>query len=168
MKKVIFITAPDIFRDEEYFDPKQELENAGIKVVTASTITGELKGKLGATTLSTIKIDDISVDDFDAVVFIGGGGASVYFENATALSLAKSFFANGKVVASICIAGVILANAGILKGKKATAYISGKDDLIKGGASFTGAPVEIDGKIITANGPQAAKEFGKAIVAALN
>jgi protease I len=168
MKKAIFITAPEIFRDEEYFDPKKILEDAGIKVVTASTKTGELKGKLGGTTLSDMKIDEVKVADFDGIVFIGGGGASVFFDYAIALNLAKTFFAEGKIVASICIAGVTLANAGILKGKKATAYIDGKDDLIKGGATFTGNPVEVDANIITANGPQAAKSFGQALVKALN
>jgi protease I len=164
MKKAVFITAAEIFRDEEYFHPKEVLEKAGIEVKTASIKTGELKGKLGAIAISDMLIDDVKRDDFDALVFIGGGGASVFFNNPIALRLAQEFHICGKIAASICIAGVTLANAGILKGKKATAYIDGKDDLIKGGAIWTGAPVEVDGNIITANGPAAAKDFGKALV----
>ncbi|MDR1952599.1 MAG: DJ-1/PfpI family protein [Elusimicrobiota bacterium] len=167
MKKTVFVVAPEIFRDEEYFSPKKILENAKIDVKTASLKKGELKGKLGGATISDMTIDEINPSDFDAIVYVGGGGASVYFNNPIALKLAKTFYNEGKIVSSICIAGVILANAGILKGKKATVFIDGKDDLIKGGADFTGNDVEIDGNIITANGPQAAEKFGKALCKAL-
>ena len=163
MKKAVFITAAEIFRDEEYFHPKEILEKDGIEVITASIKTGELKGKLGGKAISDMLIEDIKTEDFDALVFIGGGGASVFFNNQIALKLVGDFYDEDKIVASICIAGITLANAGILKGKKATVYIDGKDDLIKGGAIFTGKPLEIDGKIITANGPDAAKSFGTAL-----
>ncbi|MDR2773006.1 MAG: DJ-1/PfpI family protein [Elusimicrobiota bacterium] len=167
MKKAVFVTAPELFRDEEYFQPKEILEKSGVEVTTASLKKGELKGSQGATTTADITIDEIKLSDFDIITFIGGGGASVYFENKKALDLANSFYEAGKTVSSICIAGVILANSGILKDKKATAFIDGKDALIKGGAKWTGKDVEVDGKIITANGPAAAKAFGKAIVEAV-
>ena len=168
MKKAVFITAAEIFRDEEYFHPKEILEKAGIEVITASIKTGELKGKLGGKAISDMLIADIKTEDFDALVFIGGGGASVFFNNPIALKLVRDFYDEGKIVASICIAGIILANAGILKGKKATVYIDGKDDLIKGGAIFTGNSLELDGNVITANGPDSAKLFGTALAQALN
>ena len=164
MKKAVFVTAAEIFRDEEYFHPKEILEKAGIEVITASVKIGELKGKLGGKAISDMLIADIKTEDFDALVFIGGGGASVFFDNQSALNLVREFYDEGKIVASICIAGITLANAGILKGKKATVYIDGKDELIKGGAIFTGKPLEIDGNIITANGPDAAKNFGNALL----
>jgi protease I len=164
MKRVVFVTAPEIFRDEEYCEPKKVLENAGIEVVTASVKLGELIGKLGYKAVSSILIENIKESKFDAIIFVGGGGASVYFENLAALKLANDFYNANKIVGAICIAGVILANSGILKGKKATVFIDGKEALLKGGANFTGNPVEIDGNIITANGPDAAESFGKEIM----
>ncbi|MDR3048567.1 MAG: DJ-1/PfpI family protein [Elusimicrobiota bacterium] len=169
MKKALFVVQPDTFRDEEYFEPKKILEDAGVKVITASLKLGEMKGKLGRNTTAEILLQDVKADDFDAIVYIGGGGADTYYANADAFSKpAKEFFADGKITASICIAGIILAGAGVLKGKKATSFIDGKDALLKGGADFTGKSVEIDGNIITANGPTAASDFGKAILEALN
>ncbi|MDR0486432.1 MAG: DJ-1/PfpI family protein [Elusimicrobiota bacterium] len=167
MKKAVFITAPDIFRDEEYFEPKKILEDNGITVKTASLKTGRLNGKLGGTAESNMLLKDVKVSDFDAIVFVGGAGASVFFDNADALKLAKDFFNAGKVTASICISGVTLANSGILKGKRASVYPDGKEDLIKGGALYTGQHLEIDGNIITADGPDAASDFGSAILKAL-
>lgn len=69
---------------------------------------------------------------------------------------------------AICIAPVTLANAGILEGKRTTAFPSVESDLKARGANYTGNPVERDGKIITGSGPEAATEFGKTIVAALH
>ncbi|MEM2638356.1 MAG: DJ-1/PfpI family protein, partial [Candidatus Hadarchaeales archaeon] len=90
--------------------------------------------------------------------------SSIYFSNKHALSIAKEAFSAGKVVGAICIAPVILANAGILKGRRATVW---DGDFVKmleaGGAKYTGKNVEVDGKIVTANGPHAAREFGKKI-----
>jgi protease I len=164
MNKVVFITAPEAFRDEEYCKPKKVLEEAGVEVITASVKTGKLRGKFGLKTTSTLLIQDVNPNGFDAVVYIGGSGSVVFFDNCYALELANDFFKQQKSVASICIAGVILANAGILKGKKATVFIDGKEALLKGGAIYTGNPLEIDGNTITANGPGAAEDFGKAVL----
>ncbi|MDR1696180.1 MAG: DJ-1/PfpI family protein [Endomicrobium sp.] len=164
MKKAVFITAPEVFRDEEYYKPKKILEDAGVQVVTASVKRGEITGRFGYKAISDLTIGEINPDDFDAIVYVGGGGASVFFENRIALKLANEFYNSRKTVSSICIAGTTLANAGVLKGKKATVFPDGKDALIKGGADYTGNPLEIDGNIITANGPEAAVDFGNAIL----
>ncbi len=167
MNKVVFVTAPEVFRDEEYYKPKKVLEEAGAEIITASTKTGKLKGKFEFKTISTLLIQDINPNDFDAIVYIGGSGSIVFFDNYYALKLAKDFFKRQKTVASICIAGVILANAGILKNKKATVFIDGKEALLKSGAIYTGNSLEIDENIITANGPAAAEDFGKAVLKSL-
>ncbi|MCL2335446.1 MAG: DJ-1/PfpI family protein [Endomicrobia bacterium] len=168
MKSIVFITAPAVFRDEEYAKPKKILEDGGIQVVTASVKKGEITGKYGLKAVSDMTLEEIKPDNFDAIAYIGGGGSSVFFEDPNALKLANEFYHNGKPTAAICIAGTILANSGILKGKKATVFIDGKYALEKGGAEYTGKPLEIDGSIITANGPEAAEEFGKAILKAIN
>ncbi|MDR2666081.1 MAG: DJ-1/PfpI family protein [Endomicrobium sp.] len=168
MKKIIFVTAPEAFRDEEYYKPKKILEEVGIEVITASLKIGELNGSFGYKAMSTFTIQDISLNDFDAIAYIGGNGSNVFFDNLYALELANNFFKSKKPIASICIAGVILANAGILRDRKATVFSDGKASLIKRGAIYTGVPLEIDGNIITANGPEVAEDFGRAIVKVMN
>lgn len=167
MKKAVFITAPEIFRDEEYEKPKKILEDNGIKVITASTKKGEITGKLGLKALSDMTIDEIDANDFDAIVYVGGAGAGIFFENPAALKLARDFVSSGKPAAAICIAPTILANAGVLKGKSATVFPDGRTALEKGGAKYTANTVETDGNIITGNGPEAAEEFGQALLKAL-
>lgn len=166
-KRAVLIIAKEIFRDEELFDTQKALEKAGIETVVASSVVGPCKGKLGGEAQATILVGDIAVDDFDAVVFIGGGGAMQYYDDDDALNVATEAARKGKVIAAICIAPRILANAGLLKGVKATCYQSEAEAIKKLGADFQVADVIADGKIITGNGPGAATEFGETIAQAL-
>ena len=168
-KKVLMIIAPKNFRDEELLHPKQELEKAGIEVIIASKTLGLAKGMFGATVRPDLTLGEVRVRDYDAVVFVGGIGSSVYFDIKEAHSIANEAYGLGKKVCAICIAPVTLANAGLLKGKRATVWSSPTDDsyvrMIEAkGAKFTDKPVEVDGDIITARGPEAAREFGRILV----
>lgn len=163
-KKVVMVVASKDFRDEEYEEPKELFEKAKVKVVVASSRLSESKGYFGAIAKPEILIKDINVSEYDAIVFVGGSGASEYFKDPHALKLARDAFLNEKIVAAICIAPSILANAGILKGKRATAFSTEKDNLIKNGAIWSGNSVEVDGNIVTADGPKVATKFGNTIL----
>ena len=164
MKTVVLIIAEKTFRDEEYQVPKDILSKAEVNVITASTTIGEAVGKLGLKVKPDILINQIDVDKLDALIFIGGGGAEQYFHDPLAHRLAKDAIEKEKILGAICIAPVILANAGLLKGKKATVFPSGADSVKKGGGVYTGGDVEIDGKLITGCGPEAAEKFGTELV----
>ncbi len=166
-KKVLMVIASSNFRDEELFEPKEVIEKAGGKVTVASSSLKTAKGMLGKTFKPQALLKDVEADDYDAVVFIGGAGASEYWDNAAAHSLAKAAAENGKPVCAICIAPVTLANAGLLKGKRATVWEGDADKIKAKGAKYTGADVAVDGNVITANGPKSATKFGEAIVRAL-
>jgi len=161
VKRAVFIIAEKNFRDEEYQVPKEVLEKKGIEVVTASTTTNECIGKLGMKATPDMLVKDIDPSQFDALIFVGGGGSEQYFEDPKAHELANSAYEQGKIVGAICIAPVILANAGLLKGRKATVFPDGADILKAKGANYTGGTVEVDGRIITGNGPAAAQQFGE-------
>jgi len=164
-KKVLMVIAPDKFRDEELFNTREELEKEGAVITVASRSTGVISGMLGGSAVADKALKDINVSEYDAVVFIGGVGAQEYYQDTTALGLAKEAYQEGKIVGAICIAPGILAKAGILAGKRATIW----DDparsystiLEEGGATYTGEDLTVDGKIVTANGPAAARAFGR-------
>ena len=165
-KKVLMIIAPRDFRDEEFFETKSILEEAGIEITVVNSTGQPSKSMFGKIVNPDKNFYDIEPKDYDAIVFIGGQGTPVYFDNERAKSLANEFNSSGKIVAAICIAPVILARAGILNGKKATVFPSGRNDINAVG-TYTGNIVEQDGNIITGSGPEAVKEFGKKIVEAL-
>lgn len=161
-KKVLMVLAPEKFRDEEYFIPRQVLEGYGIKVITTSKKEEAVSIIEQKKVIVDVLLEDATTD-YDAIIFVGGPGAAGYFNDQTALGLVKDFYEENKVVAAICIAPTILANAGILEGKKATVWPSESKNLKAKGATYTGQQVTQDGKIITASGPDAAKDFAEAI-----
>ncbi|MEK6938791.1 MAG: DJ-1/PfpI family protein [Nanoarchaeota archaeon] len=165
--KAVFVIAHRGYQDLEYAIPKKILEEAGIEVVTASKSGGTCVGKLGGMVKESISLADIKVDQYVAVVFIGGPGAVSYQQDSEAHKLAQEALSNHKWLAAICIAPTILAYSGVLKGKKATVWntdVRQEEVLRTNGAKYTGEKVTVDGKIITANGPEAAEEFGKTLV----
>ena len=163
-RRILMVVAQRDFRDEEYQEPKEVFQEYGSKVVTCSERKGEAIGKLGLKTWASTSLDEVSPRDYEAIVFVGGEGSSDYFHNQEALNLAREGFEAGKVIGAICIAPSILANAGILQGKKATSFSSQRENLESHGAIYTGIAVEVDGKIVTADGPIAAQAFGEKIV----
>lgn len=160
MARVLMVIAPAVFRDEEYAHPKAVLEARGAEVVTASRSAGACQGKLGMAAEATVALADADAVDYDAVIFVGGGGAETYFDDPVAHALARATLDAGRVLGAICIAPSILARAGLLRGVRATAFPSQRDDLIAHGAHWSDGPVEVAGPIVTANGPDAAREFG--------
>jgi len=165
MKKAVFVVAKNGFRDEELFHTREELEKAGVGTVVASSSRGECFGKLGGKADAELALGEVDPGEYDAIVFVGGPGSAQYFNDRTALGLAKRFKAAGKTVAAICIAPNILANAGVLKGVRATCFPDPevKENFKEKGVKYSQEPVVADGKIVTADGPASAREFGKKI-----
>lgn len=166
-KKVLMVIAPKNFRDEELFHTKEELESSGTTVKVASTSMEPATGMFGGGATPDLKIDDADIGEYDAVVFVGGSGSSVYFNDPRAHAIAREAYEDGKIVGAICIAPSTLANAGILEGKKVTSYPSERNNLKAKGAIYTGKPVEKDGNLITADGPRSARDFGRRIAESL-
>ena len=171
-KRVAMIIAFKDFRDEEYFIPKQVLRIGGNKITTVSSELGKAIGTYGGEVNIDITLDKLKVDDFDAIIFVGGSGALKYTEDETCWKIAQESVLKNKVLGAICVGPVILARAGVLSGKKATVWSSPLDKsavktLKEEGAIFEDNQVVQDGNIITANGPQAARKFGEAILRVL-
>jgi protease I len=166
-KKILIVVAPEGFKDDECFVPKEAFERAGAVVQVASLRTGKATSEQGRGLPIDFSADEVRPENFDAVVFVGGPGMAKLTGEASFVDLARDFFEAGKLTTAICIAPVILANAGILVGKKATAHVSGQSDLEEGEAEYTGDSVTVTDSIITANGPTAAADFAKKIIKAL-
>ncbi|MGB9598742.1 MAG: DJ-1/PfpI family protein [Minisyncoccales bacterium] len=172
-KKVVMVIAFRNFRDIEYFLPKEILERNKIKVISASNKKGMALGADGGTVEIDFLISEVNPKDFEAVLFVGGPGCLKHLDNEDSYLLAQKTIEKQKILGAICISPVILAKAGVLKGKKATVWSSPFDrqaiEILKeNGANFQDQKVLVDGKIITANGPNAAQEFGQTVLKALN
>ncbi|MCQ6253445.1 DJ-1/PfpI/YhbO family deglycase/protease [Methanocaldococcus sp.] len=169
--KVLMVIAPKDFRDEELFEPMAVFESNGLKVDVVSTKKGECVGMLGSKVYVNKTIYDINnIDDYDAIVIVGGIGSKEYLWNNTKLiELVKEFYDKGKVVAAICLSPVVLARAGVLKGKKATVFPAPEaiEELKKYGAIYEDKGVVVDGNVITAKSPDYARLFGLEVLKAI-
>jgi len=166
-KRAVLIVASQNFRDEELFETKRALDAAAVQTVTASTRIGIIGGALGGIAEANILVGQLRVEDYDAIIFIGGPGAVEYVANPAALNLAREAVRQRKILAAISTAPTILANAGVLAGVRATSFFSERNRLILAGAVYTGIPVEQDRLIITGSSPAASIQFGRAIADAL-
>ena len=168
--KVLIVVAPEKFRDEEYTVPAAALQKAGIGYDIASKKRGVCTGMLGTKVNATLSFEEVDPKSYDGIVIVGGSGAQIHLWDDDLLGeMVKYFQASAKVVAAICLAPVVLARAGILKGKKATYFNSPVSfrEMRAGGAVLVDKAVVNDARIITANGPAAAAEFADTFIRTL-
>lgn len=113
---------------------------------------------------------DVRVEDYDAIVFVGAVENQTHYGNNPQIhQILHEALEQGKVVASICNSTQILVKAGILEGKQATTVEPAKKChlLEEAGATCTRAPVQRDGQIVTAQGPDAVQDFALAVLEAM-
>lgn len=170
MPTITLVVPPEKFRDEELLQPREAFEQKGYTVQTVSMRTGEGEGMMGHKETFTQTLNDVNISQLDALVIVGGFGSVQHlWDNKDLHLLVQTAVDANKLVAAICVSPAVLAKAGVLQGKKAAVYDmpESQEAFKAGGATFTGEPVTIDGRIITANGPEAAKDFADAIINAL-
>jgi protease I len=170
-KKIVMIIAPERFRDEELFVPKEYFEAKGVEVDVASTKKGECTGQLGGKAESTLTLGEVDAGSYDAVIFVGGSGTPTIRKEDAALEIARKTLEAGKVLGAICWAPTIIAKGGVLEGKKATVWVG--DDAEYGkktpevlrqfGAEYSEEGCVSDGRIVTADGPANAKRMAEKI-----
>ncbi|MDO8489323.1 MAG: type 1 glutamine amidotransferase domain-containing protein [Candidatus Omnitrophota bacterium] len=163
MKKVA-VLVEDNYQVLEVWYPYLRLREEGLRVVLVGTGKKEYKSKEGYPAEEELSIKSVKADDFDAVVIPGGYAPDILRRYAEVNKFVKEMFEQGKVVASICHGGWVLASAGVLKGKTATSFSAIKDDVINAGAKFLDQEVVVDGNLITSRKPEDLPAFCKEII----
>jgi protease I len=164
---ILMIIAPEGFQDHEYGVPRDIFEEDGCNVKVASKDCDIAFGKFGMEVDIDINIKDINLENFDAIVLVGGPGAVDYLDDQDVLDLVREAFEQNKIIGAICIAPMILFAAGILKNKQVTVWDEDNNQssiLFDNDIEYTGENVTEDENIITANGPDAAEEFAELIL----
>jgi len=163
MKKQVLCLLVDGFEEIETVTPVDLLRRAGVEVVIAS-VQGKLAtGRGGIRVEADVVLADIDPAGFDLLLIPGGPGVWELRRDGRAAMLAKDFHAAGKSVAAICAAPLVLMDAGLLEGRRFTAYHSVREEL-GGGLDER---VVVDGDIITSRGAGTAMDFALALVARL-
>lgn len=137
------------------------LRRAGIEVVSAGLEKGPVKASRGVVLVPDTDLDTALQSEYDMIALPGGAGTRHLLDDERILSLIKKMASNGRHVAAICAAPTVLAKAGLLEGKRATAY---PGTIEKMGIANTGVPVLQDGIIVTSRGPGTAMDFALHLV----
>ena len=141
----------------EDFQCNISIDKCGFQKIVTSTF--------GVSVIMDVLIDDINVEEYDALAIPGGFREFGFNEEAfdvRTLDLIKKFDYYEKPIASVCVAAFAIAESGVLKGRNATTYHldNGKTqgELAQYGINIINEPVVIDKNIITSYCPETAPE----------
>ena len=170
-KKIIMVRAPQYYCDQELFLIRAALKKKNIGLVVAGTTAGEAVGvRLGIKIKPDIAIHEVDMEEFDGVVIGSGRGCrDALWLDEKLREIVKLAYAQNKFLAAGCNAPVVLARAGVLKGKRATVMPNTENitELEHAGAVYKNEPLVVDGNIITSRDLMALNDFARAIVEAV-
>jgi protease I len=168
-EKKIAILVTDGFEQSEFTEPKRAVESAGAHVHVVSLSSGTVKswtdGNWGGEYQVDRTIDEVSASDYDSLILPGGViNPDKLRRNRKAIDFVRSFVEQKKPVSAICHAPWLLAEAGVLKGRKITSFSSIKTDLVNAGADWIDKEVVVDEGLTTSRSPNDLPAFCKKIV----
>ncbi|NDJ78859.1 MAG: DJ-1/PfpI family protein [Chloroflexi bacterium] len=168
-EKKILMLVGDFVEDYEVMVPFQALQMTGHTVHavcpdkkkgdTVATAIHDFEGdqtyseKPGHNFALNATFDDVKPDDYDALVIPGGRAPEYIRLNQRVIEMTKHFSDANKPIAAICHGPQLLAAAGALKGKTATAYPAVGPDVTLAGGTYAEVPVTdacVDGNLVTA------------------
>jgi len=167
-KKILFLVG-DYVEDYEVMVPFQALAAVGYAVEAACpdkaagdvirTAVHDFEGdqtyseKRGHNFGLNKTFSEINEADYDALVIPGGRAPEYIRLNQRVLEITRHFFVKNKPVAVICHGAQVLAAAGVLKGRKSTAYPAVGPDVVSSGGEYLEIPVDkavTEGNLVSA------------------
>lgn len=168
MKKILLLLANgfEVFEASVFIDVMGWNLIEGDKSTKLYTcgFTKEVKSSFNQKFVVDYLIEDINIDDFDALAVPGGFEEFDFYKEAydeKFQNIIRGFHQQNKPIASICVGALALGRSGILKGKKATTYNQNPlrlETLKSFGAEFINQPIVVDNNIITSYGPATAMD----------
>ncbi len=164
MKKAVVLLFDGV-EELEAVAPIDILRRAGADVAVAAVAgTLSITGRSGLEIKCDAPFADVQNASFDVAVLAGGPGTDKVLADARVVRFFARHNAEGKIVAAICAAPVVLKAAGALEGRRCTAHTSRVAELENCDVS---AAVVRDGNVITSRGAGTAVEFALEIVSAV-
>ena len=109
---------------------------------------------------SDLTFEDVRVDDYDALLVLGGRAPEYLRHDARVLDIVRSFDERGKWIFAICHGVQILAAAGLVSGRRVTAYENCRWEIEAAGATYVTTDQAVrDGRLVTGQTWQSHPEF---------
>ncbi len=173
MKRVLALISQVGFNDKELLIIKKTLEKHNISCPIASFALGECIGKYGNRVTARFAFPKIDIEEFDGIFFVGGYGMASLMEYPQIIKLVKKADRLKKIIGGHCMApALVLAKAGILKGKKVTVFRKkdgwSEEEIIRNGGMLVDAKVVVDKNIVTGRDEEDAQMFAYALIEAIS
>lgn len=156
------------FNETEFFTCKTNFEKQGFNFIIVSDSNGSCIGDSGKRIHPDIKLFNLNMNNFVALVVIGGKGTADYQDNEKLLSEIQKCYSGKKIIAAICNGPALLACAGILKDKSVSCNLESAQFIKKHKATVVDQNITMDVNIITAQGPEDSEEFANKVVYEIN
>lgn len=165
----VLIVATDGFEEWELFGPREILQKRGAEVVLASLkidpIQATVHDEPGKRIKPDLTIDDVVVDDFDALILPGGVRNPDQLRlHGNVIALVRLFAEQGKPIGAICHGPWLLVEADLLRNRTATSWPSIRTDLRNAGAAVVDEAAVTDGNIVTSRNPDDVEAFTNALI----
>jgi protease I len=165
----VAILAADMFERVELEKPRKALEDAGATTEAVSIHDGEIKGFDHFDPATTVKVDktveEVSVDDYDALLVPGGvGNPDQLRGDENAVSFVRDFVESKKPLAVICHGPWALVEAGVVRGRKLTSWPTLQTDIRNAGGEWVDQEVVVDDGIVTSRKPDDIPAFNKKMI----
>jgi len=157
-RRIAVLVAGEGIEQVELTEPWQAVQDAGGQPVLVSPEAGSVQAFNHLDRADTFDVDQ-TLADADPEAFAGlvrpGGVANpdALRMDEDAVEFVKAFFEADKPVAAICHAPWVLAEAGVVKGKRLTSWPSLQTDLRNAGADWVDEEVVVDGNLVTSRKP---------------
>ncbi|PWH84733.1 type 1 glutamine amidotransferase domain-containing protein [Brumimicrobium oceani] len=167
--KTVAILVTDGFEQSEFTEPKKAVEKAGATAHVVSLEKGKIKswtdGNWGQEYDVDKTVNEVSVSDYNGLILPGGViNPDLLRNNSKAVDFVRGFAEHKKPISAICHGPWLLAEAGILEGRKITSYSSIKTDMINAGANWVDEEVVVDEGLTTSRNPNDLPAFCAKIV----
>ena len=164
---MVYILLGTGFEEIEALTPVDLLRRAGVEVKTVGLNGKIVYGSHAIGVEADMTIEELDVSDAEMLVLPGGlGGVASIRGCGKALEAVKAVWAAGKYVAAICAGPTVLAELGLLTGKKATCY-PGQIPNMCDAMVVENAACVTDGRVITGTSAGTAVPFALALIEAL-
>ena len=165
----VLIVATDGFEEWELFGPLEILRKRGAEVVLASLkldpIQATVHDEPGKTIKPDLTIDDVIVDDFDALILPGGVRNPDQLRlHGNVIALVRLFAEQEKPIGAICHGPWLLVEADLVRDRTATSWPSIRTDLRNAGATVVDEAAVTDGNIVTSRNPDDVQAFTEALI----
>lgn len=164
--KRIAILLEDGYEDLEFWYPYYRLQEAGAEVEVLGAGDSRYTGKHGYEVSADRQVDAADPKAYDALVIPGGKAPEKMIKHAPLLDFVRRFDAEDRLIACICHGPMVLAAAGLLKGRKLTSYPGLQRELEQAGAQWVDEEVVHDGNVITSRRPEDLPAFCRDIIGA--